>query len=701
MNSIQSDDLSIIVEGPIIENITNSCINSLRRVFPKAEIIISTWDTSNTEELDYSILKQSKIVKTNENVHFDITKKLGCYFMLVMNGLNYVSRKYCLKFRTNLVVSDDKFLDYFFKFTSRNENYKFFKNRIVVPSIKNQGIMSENFDPFLNQNSDRWFFGETEDIITYFNLVSSISHPELLQSDESKLEFGSFVTFELSYKRYYFNFLFLRYLFSLTDLNQVNIEQSNLALINNFVFLDGKMHGISLLEKSNLTHQNDIYEKKEIKQLDYNFFTYNYKKYCDHNYIKGIIITSDFLRIGDEENPYFFKSTIEWIYNLFNYQIKITSNYSPIILTGEPNSLINRDYLYELNNLPVSEQSWISLSLYETWTQKAKAYIDEKLSGYLLIIHHANFAFLKILEELNIDYIDIFESSFRFAEDLIFSFRTNNNKIKDILLQYELPKSNLYLLANYVKAYYQRRNSIKILPNSILYVGQTSIDSSLLKDGKMVSLKDYEDDLSKIFSDYEFIYYKPHPFATNYSDEIRLLQKYGDVIETDENIYNLISNENILAVAGLSSGALAEAEFFDKIVYQISHKYIEYFNEENNESYYPKFILVNNNYFSPLFWKNVLSPIVENTNVVSDFFFRNCNILRSSLNCYWGYDLNFTPNASRFEKMYIELNRKYELLLKHYEFLEREIKEIPLEANKSKNEKSLFYKVISFFQKKI
>jgi WavE lipopolysaccharide synthesis. len=646
MEEITYDNLSIVIEGPVIEHITSASIKSLKKCFPYAEIILSVWEDAKVDNLDYSILVRNEypkdLIKTNHNWFENINGEL----LLIKNGLKKATRKFCLKFRTDLLLNSSDFLKYFDSFPERNEQYKLFDHRILVPSNYSNSFSSNILHPVLFYPSHSWLFGYTSDLKIYFDdtpLVDEdffdyrFKYPKknIIQSNKNRFLCDQYYCFS-AFKRYFKNLEFD----DCSDWNSVNFEQSEIALSNNYIFLNFEHHGIRSMIDSDLSTSKATYQLRELGVWDYDLFTYNYRKYCDKNYIRGIVVTSDFLRIGNNYNPYYFKSTTEWIYNLFNYQIKLATNLEPILVTGESHSLIDRDYLYELNNLPLSEESWITLSDKEEWTKQAILYIKRRFSGYILIIHHANFAFLEILNELNITYIDLFESSFRFAEDLIFSFKTNNLEISKAIRQYTLPKSDLYILANYMKAYYNRRNSIEIIPNSILYVGQTSMDSSLIKDGKIVCLEDYQDTLSDIFSNYECIYYKPHPFSNNNKHEIEILERYGKLIVINENIYNLMSNQNISAISGLSSGVLSEAEFFDKKVYYISHKYIDYC-DGNDDFESSKFILVNNKYFSPVFWQNILNSIFKNTNEISDFSFNNSNILRASLNCYWGYNLKF------------------------------------------------------------
>lgn len=360
------------------------------------------------------------------------------------------------------------------------------------------------------------------------------------------------------------------------------------------------------------------------------------------NNIKGIIITGDLLRIGNAPDIYFSKSTIQWIYNLFSYQIELATGIKPIIVDGEKTSLFDRDKFYQLNNLCASQDSWIKLALGNT-SNKSKKYFKNSFQNYLIVTHHSNKAFLDIMDELDIPYIDIFESSIRFYEDLVLSFRTNSNKVREQLLKYKMPESKLKIYANYLRAYYQRRGGMNYNKDSLLFIGQTEVDLALIKNGNIVSFDNFTETLKSLFSYYTKIYYKPHPYANKTSKEILYFKNNPNVEFIEDNIYKLLSSNQITGVAALSSGVLEEAKYFEKKVHIISHKYVNYYDKDNENS--RDFILLENSYFSPVFWKNVLSPILK-VNNVDDFHFNNShNILRESLNSYWGYELkNFSKS---------------------------------------------------------
>ena len=57
---IDSKDISVVIQGAIDPIETKKCISSIKQYLPGAEIILSTWENSNLEGLEYDHLVLSK-----------------------------------------------------------------------------------------------------------------------------------------------------------------------------------------------------------------------------------------------------------------------------------------------------------------------------------------------------------------------------------------------------------------------------------------------------------------------------------------------------------------------------------------------------------------------------------------------------------------------------------------------------------------
>ena len=171
---IDSKEISVIVQGGIDKKETPKCLNSIRKILPNAEIILSTWNGADTSELDYDkviynedpgtvLIEEHKSIKTYNNMNRQL--------LSTQSGLKIANRKYSLKLRSDLILTGKGFINYFEKFQKRIDDYKLFQQKIVTSTlftrynIKSSKHHDRVLIPF--HISDWWFFGLTKDLKSF------------------------------------------------------------------------------------------------------------------------------------------------------------------------------------------------------------------------------------------------------------------------------------------------------------------------------------------------------------------------------------------------------------------------------------------------------------------------------------------------------------------------------------------------------
>ena len=56
VGGIDTKDISVVVQGAVDKENTPRCLKSLRKHLPGAEVILSTWEGTNTDGLDYDVV---------------------------------------------------------------------------------------------------------------------------------------------------------------------------------------------------------------------------------------------------------------------------------------------------------------------------------------------------------------------------------------------------------------------------------------------------------------------------------------------------------------------------------------------------------------------------------------------------------------------------------------------------------------------
>lgn len=283
---IESKDISVIVQGSLKNTNIVENIKSIRKYLPKSEIILSTWENEKVKGLDYDILVINKDPGCCiYDYQFYIRNNGNRQLFSTQNGLKKVNRKYTLKLRTDLLLKNKRFLYFWDKYQSINNEYKLFKHKILISTIYARELSDETQLPTPFHPSDFWFFGLTEDLKDYFLETRLMTREEL---GNYKYKYPNKRPYSSPLWRYppeqYFFVEFLKRKLEkninfddLTDWNEENIFFSKQLIYNNFIFLGVKQSGIISLKKHNfmMRHENLI-----PGLISFEKFNRRYSEYC-------------------------------------------------------------------------------------------------------------------------------------------------------------------------------------------------------------------------------------------------------------------------------------------------------------------------------------------------------------------------------------------------------------------------------------
>jgi hypothetical protein len=188
--------------------------------------------------------------------------------------------------------------------------------------------------------------------------------------------------------------------------------------------------------------------------------------------------------------------------------------------------------------------------------------------------------------------------------------------------QWSLDRSQIQFEANCVKASKYFQNGSHFSEGSVLVIGQTRNDRSVIHDGRYQWIGDYSETIKDMTGCGE-IYYKEHPYHKDAREVCGLLGAH-DVSQF--NIYRLLATDQLSCVMGLSSSVLHEAEYFGKLTHAFLplHKGVITVSAMDFLSIY--------------FWSQVLSQVTPCNDDYYKVNYRD-GMLRIGLGTYWSYDL--------------------------------------------------------------
>ena len=219
-----------------------------------------------------------------------------------------------------------------------------------------------------------------------------------------------------------------------------------------------------------------------------------------------------------------------------------------------------------------------------------------------------------------IDFIDLRISPLRFGRDLYVALRTSNLEIFQRIRAHTVTQEEIRLEASLLGAnlrMHQAHQTVKnnyradSLDNSIVFVGQTPNDASLLSaDNHFLRCSEFSDSLIARSKEKRF-FYKIHPLAGDFfRDEISALRRIiGHTPQIcHKNAYQILSSKEDVELIGISSGMLQEAAWFKKTAHMLFQPYVPLFEfaEAPNLKKYQQIHF--QTFLSPAFWHQSLAP---------------------------------------------------------------------------------------------
>jgi hypothetical protein len=186
---IYDNDISFVVQGPIIklgENSTKNVLQSIRTNFPNSEIILSSWVGEDAKGLEYDHLVLSEMppsLHLYEKHQCNINRQI----VSTVEGVKVATKKYLIKTRTNTLFENNNLLTIFNDVPTNSvfENYVFtidlFSRDIYKSTVKSYR------DGFLHHPSDIFMMGLKKDILELFSCASATKKIMLNRNGLGKL----------------------------------------------------------------------------------------------------------------------------------------------------------------------------------------------------------------------------------------------------------------------------------------------------------------------------------------------------------------------------------------------------------------------------------------------------------------------------------------------------------------------------------
>jgi len=351
-----------------------------------------------------------------------------------------------------------------------------------------------------------------------------------------------------------------------------------------------------------------------------------------------IVFTGDFLRV-DSNRRYSQYGNIRWLANLLSplFAAMLPDCKSDMAVSeGVTCGNALGDRFYHASGMLPCVESWIKLQ--EAQCNAAQlALLETIFADAFVVAFELPQIIANAFTALGIKYIDFIIHPVRFMRQLPLAVSTNCAVIAKKLQEWSLPENEIFIEAGIAKAKLGRIPRIATIKKGMdigIFACQTALDKSLIKNGRLLNICDFESQINHMRKNHDLILVKLHPYEKNSKSALFLLQKCGNTVKTGGNLYHLLAHDEVKAVYSLTSSASIEANYLGKKGIHFSEYPLQM---THTAPLAPSYMALRSQIISPVLWREILMGAeLRNVTPIS----LNCNFdLRQSLNNYWGADI--------------------------------------------------------------
>ncbi len=176
--NISFSDISFVVQGGVDPVLTPQCLLSIRKYFPGAVIVLSSWAGSDVSGLDYDTLVLSDDPGGFANHKGKRPNNVNRQIVSTYEGLRQVRTPYSFKLRTDFILSSSEVVNYWDLFTAAAPGNRLFEKRPLACCYFTRDMRSslKKGRCYPYHLSDIAFFGLTEDLKRLFDIPLMLPH---------------------------------------------------------------------------------------------------------------------------------------------------------------------------------------------------------------------------------------------------------------------------------------------------------------------------------------------------------------------------------------------------------------------------------------------------------------------------------------------------------------------------------------------
>lgn len=285
---------------------------------------------------------------------------------------------------------------------------------------------------------------------------------------------------------------------------------------------------------------------------------------------RRIVLTGDVLRPREDAFLPRLTGNILWLHRLLRRPLAAATGLEVQALawdpgTGQGAAGFDTPGFYAAAGATPDTAGWVGLFDAPTLPREAASMLAAPFAEAAVVIGFELAEVQKrLLSQLGVPWVDLNIHPIRFGPDLFFALQTGHPGILAGLAAHHAEDAAFEPWADWLAAAAIKQPVAPPIEESVLVVGQTEVDRSLIAGGRLLDLRDVADAFHRVVGPAARVLFRPHPYNPDGFGLHELGLPRTRIRVAEENAYLLLAQDAVESVVGVSSSLVEEARFFGK-----------------------------------------------------------------------------------------------------------------------------------------
>jgi len=351
--------------------------------------------------------------------------------------------------------------------------------------------------------------------------------------------------------------------------------------------------------------------------------------------IQGVTVIGDVIRPDGRGQPGGVDRSTVWLFDAIKRQVHLACGL-PIDVISANGIPALRTWLDSLRAPDAAHRYWAGAYDALPISAASEAVLVSLLQRRFCIGYELPPWLHKLLQEIDVPYIDVRLHPVRFLDDLLFAARASEPATQTALLTAAESESEVIVIAGLREAMCHMISAATVPSNTLIVVGQRPLDCSQIINGAFYDALPEVTEIHAICARYAAVLLKPHPLEPSHSllEIAATAPNVAGVVR--DNSYRLMSLPEIAAVLTVNSSIAFEAPYFGKRVHTLAPLPIRlgWQGAVDGPNLYAS---LNDRVLSVDFWRQVLAPHTPVSKLDGMRLPPKANRLRIALDSFWNF----------------------------------------------------------------